>query len=94
MKNKGQATIESVYSLILSFGVLALMGSVIMGTTLKIWVDHFSYETAVCLSSYPVNESSCRAKFQSQVKALWPLGDLHLKTEKKTMFMLAVTTAF
>ncbi|MCB9025981.1 MAG: hypothetical protein H6625_06665 [Bdellovibrionaceae bacterium] len=94
MNNKGQATIESLYSLILSFAVVALMGSLIMGSTLKVWVDHFSYETAICLSSYPSNETSCKEKFQSQVKALWPLGELHLQSEKKTLLKLVAITVF
>lgn len=80
--NKGQSTLEAVYSLLLSFMILALMGLATLRSLISLWVDHFTYEAAICFASYPSQEESCRQELEKQLRALWPLGKLSISFQQ------------
>ena len=78
-------------SLLGSFVVIAFMGFFIMMYFLKVWVDHSSYEAAVCIHSYPHPIEDCQKKLNKQLAALWPSGTLTVHIEKKTLHELKET---
>ncbi|MCB0355597.1 MAG: hypothetical protein KDD40_01235 [Bdellovibrionales bacterium] len=83
--SKGQSSIEAVISLSVSVLLVSFITFSIFVTFLKVWVDHHGYEAAICYSSHPPRHKMCRQLFTQALHALWPLGELKINMQKKTV---------
>ena len=90
-KNKGQSSVEALLSIVGSFFVFSFIAFFCLVYFLEVWVDHNSYEAAICIHSYPHPIEDCQQKFKDQLAALWPLGELKLQYEKKNLQKLKET---
>ncbi|MCB0389729.1 MAG: hypothetical protein KDD58_00490 [Bdellovibrionales bacterium] len=86
INNRGHATIEVLISFIGAFKIMTFTMFFIMMIFLKIWVDHNTYEAAICMNSYPYPINSCQEDLNHQLTAVWPLGKLTLFYEKKSNY--------
>ena len=79
MKNKGQATVEAVFGFGGSLFLLILLLYLTGATCLKLLVDHFTYEYAICRSSYPFHIPVCQRELERQLKTIWPAGQFRFE---------------
>lgn len=82
--------IEFLLLAVPTFSVITAMIFSFYAFFCKSWLDHFSYELAVCSLTYPQTETDCRQQFLDRVTFFAGLGTLDWNMKKKVNQQLSL----